>query len=181
MTEQTFNPSNPFEEIDFGFEIVSAPESETLSPPVTMPSTEDLSKVVGASVATALTNVQTRLGEISNKITTPPPDLVRKPDLTRLEEKLDKVLTLQIQEISGALKDTEGNIRAVIDEVEERKTEVIQKYHEKMQEIEKLVLPLFYNLMKNPDKEYIRWPNRTDTLNKQIAKVTSITRAQLDF
>jgi hypothetical protein len=45
-----------------------------------------------------------------------------------------------------------------------------------MTEVEKLVLPLLYNLMKNPDKEYILWPDRVNSIQKQISKITSITR-----
>ena len=56
----------------------------------------------------------------------------------------------------------------VIDEVEERKSQLNEIFKNRMLEIEKLVLPLLYNLMKNPDKEYILWPNRTESLNKQI-------------
>jgi hypothetical protein len=35
--------------------------------------------------------------------------------------------------------------------------------------------------MKNPEKEYILWPNRTDALNKQIAKIISITKSEISF
>lgn len=47
----------------------------------------------------------------------------------------------------------------------------------KMQQLEKLILPLLNNLLKNPEKEYIHWPNRTDIIKKQIDKITKITRS----
>ena len=47
----------------------------------------------------------------------------------------------------------------------------------KLLEVEKLIMPLLVNLMKNPDKEYIHWPNRTPLIQKQIDKILAITRS----
>lgn len=47
----------------------------------------------------------------------------------------------------------------------------------RMQQLEKLILPLLNNLLKNPEKEYIHWPNRTEIIKKQIDKITKITRS----
>ena len=33
-----------------------------------------------------------------------------------------------------------------------------------------------YNLQKNPEKEYIHWPNRTAIIDKQIEKIKAVTR-----
>ena len=46
----------------------------------------------------------------------------------------------------------------------------------KLLEVEKLIIPLMVNLMKDPDKEYIHWPNRTPLIQKQVDKILSITR-----
>ena len=43
-------------------------------------------------------------------------------------------------------------------------------------EVEALILPLLYNLMKNPDKAYIKWEGREAVIKKQIEKITAITR-----
>ena len=43
--------------------------------------------------------------------------------------------------------------------------------------VEKLILPLLVNLMKNPDKDYIHWPNRVPLIEKQIDKILAITRS----
>ena len=45
-----------------------------------------------------------------------------------------------------------------------------------MLKVEKLILPLLYNLMKNPDKDYIYWPKRDEIITKQIEKIKDITR-----
>jgi len=46
----------------------------------------------------------------------------------------------------------------------------------KLKEVETMILPLLYNLQKNPTKEYIHWPNRTDIIQKQIDKILEVTR-----
>lgn len=52
-----------------------------------------------------------------------------------------------------------------------------KKVKEKMQQLEKLILPFLENLLKNPEKEYIHWPNRTEVIKSQIDKITKITRS----
>ena len=46
----------------------------------------------------------------------------------------------------------------------------------KLSEVEQIIMPLLVNLMKNPEKEYIYWPNRTDKIQEQIDRILSITR-----
>ena len=46
----------------------------------------------------------------------------------------------------------------------------------KLRDVEYLVLPLLFNLQKNPEKEYIHWPNRTAIIDKQIEKIKAVTR-----
>jgi hypothetical protein len=50
-----------------------------------------------------------------------------------------------------------------------------------MQAIEKLIIPFLKNLLKNPEKETIKWPNRQEPINSQIEKIISITKTPLDF
>jgi hypothetical protein len=45
-----------------------------------------------------------------------------------------------------------------------------------LKELEQLIMPLLVNLMKNPEKEYIYWPNRTAKIQEQIDKVLALTR-----
>lgn len=51
-----------------------------------------------------------------------------------------------------------------------------EKYKAKLKEVEGLIMPLLINLMKNPEKAYIKWENRTEIIQKQIDKITAITR-----
>jgi prenyltransferase beta subunit len=82
----------------------------------------------------------------------PPPVVKENLDIKALQEKVDTVLTSQTQLIED-------------------------KYKAKLKEVEGLILPLLYNLMKNPDKAYIKWENRKEVIEKQIEKITSITRS----
>ena len=66
-------------------------------------------------------------------------------------------------------------------EVDARKKELEEKYQnensEVFKDLEKMIIPLLKNLQKNPDKEYIYCPNRTEKLQKQIDKILEITRS----
>ena len=44
----------------------------------------------------------------------------------------------------------------------------------RFKDVEKLILPFLYNLMKSD--EYIHWPNRTPIIKAQIEKLLKITR-----
>ena len=46
----------------------------------------------------------------------------------------------------------------------------------KLRDVEDLVLPILFNLQKNPEKESIHWPNRTAIIDKQIEKIKAVTR-----
>jgi len=46
----------------------------------------------------------------------------------------------------------------------------------KLKTLEGLIMPLLVNLMKNPTKDYIKWPNRVPVIEAQIAKILAITR-----
>jgi hypothetical protein len=65
----------------------------------------------------------------------------------------------------------------MLDEVEERKAQMRDECREKLQAVERLILPLLQNLMKNPEKPYIMWANRSERISAQIDKITAITRS----
>ena len=81
-----------------------------------------------------------------------------------LEAKMDKLLKLREDDSSYQLL------------FEKRKAELEEVYKDQMKKVEKLILPLLHNLMKNPENEYIKWPGRTEIVQKQINKIVSITR-----
>lgn len=47
---------------------------------------------------------------------------------------------------------------------------------ERLTAVEKLVMPLLVNLMKNPEKENIRWPNRKEQVEAFVTKLLKLTR-----
>ena len=53
-----------------------------------------------------------------------------------------------------------------------------EKHKARMKELEGLILPLLYNLMKNPEKPMIKWENREPVIKKQIEKILAVTRGE---
>jgi hypothetical protein len=45
----------------------------------------------------------------------------------------------------------------------------------RLRAIQKIFLPLLENLNKDPDKAFIKWPQRKEVLDKQIIKLKNIT------
>ena len=80
-------------------------------------------------------------------------------EIQELKDKLDTLLSAQEQSLNSAMV-------AAIEE----------KYKARLKEVEGMILPLLINLKKNPDKAYIHWPNRTAVIDKQIERITSVTR-----
>ena len=81
--------------------------------------------------------------------------------LQRVEEKLDAMLSLYNQGKLG---------------LEAERQNMKSEVQANLKELEQLIMPLLVNLMKNPEKEYIYWPNRTAKIQDQIDKVLVLTR-----
>lgn len=81
--------------------------------------------------------------------------------VARVEHKLDTILQLY----------NDGKLGI---EIERQK--LIEETSKKLVELEKMIVPLLVNLMRNPEKEYIYWPNRKDKIQEQIDKVLALTR-----
>tara|TARA_Y100000782_G_C10083705_1_gene223126 strand:+ start:314 stop:694 length:381 start_codon:yes stop_codon:yes gene_type:complete len=87
-------------------------------------------------------------------------DTVTNVDTTQLETKIDALIQLR--------------------QGDETQVSIAQKQHkEDLIKVEKLIMPLLYNLMKNPDDVYIKWPNRKDVIQKQINKIVGVTRRSI--
>jgi septal ring factor EnvC (AmiA/AmiB activator) len=50
-------------------------------------------------------------------------------------------------------------------------TQVISQTQNKLEGMRNMIMPLLNNLMANPDKEYIYWPNRTEKIKAFISKL----------
>jgi len=87
-------------------------------------------------------------------------------------------ITPELEKMNSKISTLADSVRVLQDDLETRKEELKDKWAQRMNEVEELVLPLLRNLAKDGDqREWIRWPNRTDILNKQIDKITSVTRS----
>jgi hypothetical protein len=56
------------------------------------------------------------------------------------------------------------------------KDETAEEYKERLQQVEKLILPFLTKLLKTADQPIIKWPNRKETLETQIQKILNLTR-----
>jgi hypothetical protein len=81
--------------------------------------------------------------------------------ISRLESKIDMMLELYNQEKFG---------------LESKRVQLEDSVKSRLTELEKLIMPLLVNLMKNTDKEYIYWPNRKEKIQEQIDKILALTR-----
>ena len=87
--------------------------------------------------------------------------------IRNLEINLGEVLTiLERIENAGTPLDTD-----------EYKALIEKDVKDKLAAVEKLILPLLVNLMKNPEKDTIKWPGRAPIIEKQIEKILAITRS----
>ena len=72
------------------------------------------------------------------------------------------------------LKQHEKQLQQRIEQSAEHKQQVVNTYEEKLGSLYQLIMPLLVNLQKNPEKEYILWPNRAAKIKEFIAKVDKI-------
>jgi len=83
----------------------------------------------------------------------------------------------ELEKIESKISSLTDSMRVMQDDLESRKEELKDKWSTKMNQVEDLILPLLKNLAKDGDKrEWIKWPGRTDILNKQIDAITAVTR-----
>ena len=56
------------------------------------------------------------------------------------------------------------------------KDDTVQEYKERLQQVEKLIMPFLTKLLKTADQPIIKWPNSKETLEAQIQKILALTR-----
>lgn len=56
------------------------------------------------------------------------------------------------------------------------KDETVLEYQQRLQQVEKIILPFLTNLLKTADQPIIKWPNRKPILEAQIQKILNLTR-----
>lgn len=86
-----------------------------------------------------------------------------------------KNLEVNLGEVLNILERLE-NASTPLD-TDEYKALIEKDVKDKLAAVEKLILPLLVNLMKNPEKDTIKWPGRAPIIEKQIEKILAITRS----
>ena len=114
-------------------------------------------------------------------VTAEPPDL--SPIVEKLEfmdKDIQKILKMEQLEAVTALQKSSSDMTSLAKELEERKKDIDLKFKARMLAVEKLIVPLIENLMKDGNtKEYIKWPNRIPILEAQKDKILQVTRSEL--
>lgn len=108
----------------------------------------------------------TAVDEIPVSKTTTPTSVIAQVDDEQLETILNKLERLELLILNSDNSDM----------INEHRELVKQDVVDKLAQVENLILPLLYNLQKNPEKDYIHWPNRTIIIDKQIEKIKAVTR-----
>jgi hypothetical protein len=108
----------------------------------------------------------TAVDEIPTGELKPQQPVVAQVDDAQLQTIVDKIERLEALILQS---DSSGMIN-------EHRELVQQDVAAKLRQVEDLILPLLYNLQKNPDKDYIHWPNRTAIIDKQVEKIKAVTR-----
>lgn len=157
----------PDTEFDFGFTAVDEKELAGLTPIVQPPPQPSVS-------GDTIHALQAKLNDLDAKIVALKP--ASSSHLARVEEKVDRVLNMELGELNASVQAQGESLSAVLDEVEERANAVRDECKSKLLEIEGMILPLLTNLMRNPQKEYIHWPNRAEKIQAQIDRITKATR-----
>jgi len=99
-------------EFDFGFTAVDEDELKVLAPSPPQPPPQP------AVSSAAISAIQARLADIDAKLVAFKP--ASPAQLTRVEEKIDRVLNMELGELSASVHAQGENLSAVLDEVEER-------------------------------------------------------------
>ena len=158
-------------EFDFGFTAVDTEEFTRATTVVSVSTTP----VVAEVSAEQMTVIVKKISDLSAQITAL--KTASPIQVTRVEEKIDRILGMELQELSSTITQQSDSLGSVFTEIETRKTQIIDECKEKLKEAEGLILPLLTNLMKNPEKEYIHWPHRSEKIQSQIDKITRVTRS----
>jgi hypothetical protein len=85
---------------------------------------------------------------------------------------INKIMTEFGENDFGFTTVDEAEYQAVIAE----KDETVEEYKQRLQQVEKIIMPFLTNLYKTREQPYIHWPNRGPILESQMQKILSLTR-----
>lgn len=99
--------------------------------------------------------------------------------VARLESKIDGLISLYEETKFGLESEKlalEGRKQTLEEEYVSKEQQANQVNQDKLNTLEKMIVPLLVNLMKNPEKEYIYWPDRKAKIEEQVRQILAITR-----
>lgn len=167
---------------DFGFTTVDTDvfeQAEQTERKITSDVVDELASGLVSEINTKISGLEGKINAVLLRLDdSTDNEMTDSVEFSRIEEKIDKILSMENTEMVSALNEQGENIRAIIDEVEERKSLLDSQYKEKLSMIEKTVLPLLINLTKNPEREYLKWPDRASKVQGYIQRVLEITRKE---
>jgi hypothetical protein len=108
----------------------------------------------------------TAVDDIPTQVSEPAQPVVAQVDDEQLQAIMDK-----LERLEGLVLTTNND-----DMINEHRELVQQDVVAKLKQVEDLILPLLFNLQKNPEKDYIHWPNRTAIIDKQVERIKAVTR-----
>tara|TARA_R100001443_G_scaffold68691_2_gene77374 strand:+ start:1556 stop:2014 length:459 start_codon:yes stop_codon:yes gene_type:complete len=141
-----------FDEFDFGFELVDSPT------PTDTPQEQQSVSVDTSEIDDRLESLESKISNVLN--------------IVSLSDSSD--------DIRRAIEEQGSSITSALDTVEDMKENLERDYEKKLEEIENLVLPLLVNLTKNPEREFIKWPNRAESVQGHINRILEVTRGNGD-
>jgi len=74
------------------------------------------------------------------------------------------------------LKSHERELKQQVEQKEQELSLTSKEYKDKLEALYKLIMPLLLNLQKDPEKEYILWPDRSKKMTAFIARVNKIVQ-----
>ena len=96
-----------------------------------------------------------------------------------IDPKLVENSNLELSKVKSDVRDIKSMMNEVMQIVADKESvskEIgDEEIKTRFKDVEKLILPFLYNLMKS-DEPYIHWPNRTPIIKAQIEKLLKITR-----
>ena len=144
--------TSSFDDFDFGFELVDSPT------PTDVPQEQQSVSVDTSEIDDRLESLESKISNVLN--------------IVSLNDSGD--------DIKQAIEEQGSCITNALDSIEDMKESLEKDYEKKLEEIENLVLPLLVNLTKNPEREFIKWPNRADSVQGHINKILEVTRGNGD-
>ena len=104
-----------------------------------------------------------------------------KPESSKpsIDPKVVEGTNIELSKVKSDVSSIKSMMNEIMQVVAEKETITKELDDEdiktRFKDVEKLILPFLYNLMKS-DEPYIHWPNRTPIIKAQIEKLLKITR-----